>query len=412
MLRAMSQFKFFDFEAKVYTVAEINRYVRERLESDYRLGDLWVGGEVSNLSRPASGHMYFTLRGEEAALRCVMWRPDVAKLEVDIQDGDGVEVHGHISVYEAGGLYQLYADRIRPRGEGVLFQQFLRLKERLEAEGLFAPERKRALPAWPRRIGVVTSSTAAALRDVIHVLARRYPLVELVLSPAPVQGETAPAAIVQALEAVNAHTHPDLVLLVRGGGSMEDLWAFNDERVVRAIAHSQAPVVVGVGHETDLILADFAADVRAPTPTAAAEVAVPDRLEMGVDLAEQKARLVRTFADQIRALRRGLEMLTRALFAASPRAQLAQARQQVDELVARATRAVIHDLDLRRASVQGLRETLRVVGPESVLSRGYALVMRAEDQSLVRSVKQVRRGDGLRIRVRDGDFPARVEERS
>jgi exodeoxyribonuclease VII large subunit len=408
MLRDVSQYSFLHLEPLIWSVSDLNRHMRVLVESDYRLQDIWVSGEISNLSRPASGHMYFTLKDESASLRCVMWRPDVARLTRSLRDGEAVEVHGRISVYEAGGLYQLYADQIRPSGMGMLFQEFLRRKELLEREGLFAPERKRPLPPWPRRIGVVTSPSAAALRDVVNVLRRRFPLVELILVPTPVQGEEAPDKIVEALETMNQVVKPDVILVVRGGGSMEDLWAFNDVSVVRAIAMSEIPVVSGIGHETDIILADFAADVRAPTPSAAAEIATPDREELLDQLLEMKLRMERLFAEQLRGLRWELEDLKSALIHVSPRALLLNAQQQVDDLTFRLSEAVRHQLALRRASIEGITQTLRVVDPSAVLNRGFALVSREDDGSLVRSVLQVEGGDRVRVQVSDGVFGAEV----
>jgi exodeoxyribonuclease VII large subunit len=227
----MLQPALFSQEPNLWTVSKLNRHIRQLLETEYRLQDLWVEGEVSSVSRPAAGHLYFSLVDGEASLRCVMWRSDADGLQSTPESGDSVEVHGHVSVYEAGGQYQLYVDDIRPAGEGALYREFLRLREKLEKDGLFDPEKKRPLPKWPHRIGVVTSPSGAALQDVINVLSRRYPLIELILSGTVVQGEGAPDAIVEALDALNQTSNPDLILLVRGGGSMEDLWAFNDEGV-------------------------------------------------------------------------------------------------------------------------------------------------------------------------------------
>ncbi len=257
-----------------WTVSNLTRHLRQLLEGDPDLQGIWVEGEISNLSRPASGHIYFTLKDSAAALRCVMWKTDASRLRVNLQEGMAIEAHGSLGIYEVAGQYQLYADILRPVGEGALFQEFLRLKALLEAEGLFDPARKRAIPSSPRRIGIVTSSTGAALRDILNTLRRRMPLAEVILAPTPVQGEEAPLKIVAALRSLNRVVKPDVILLARGGGSIEDLWAFNDERVVRAISRVPgAPVITGVGHETDFTLADFAADLRAPTPTAAAELA-------------------------------------------------------------------------------------------------------------------------------------------
>ena len=309
------------------------------------------------------------------------------------------------------GQYQLYADALRPAGEGALFQEFLRLKARLEAEGLFAPERKRPLPAWPARIGVVTSPTGAALQDVLNVLRRRFPLAGVVLAPTPVQGAEAPAGIVAALRAVNRYSHPDVILLVRGGGSLEDLAAFNDEAVARAIVASKAPVVSGVGHETDFTIADFAADVRAPTPSAAAEIVTPDRAELKQTVEGARRLLADSFADLVHRSRWSLADRGAALRLASPRSRVANARQRVDDMVRRSVTLLRHDLELRRAAISGLVGALKAVDPLAVLDRGYAVVRRADDGSLVRSVRQVRAGDGLQVRVSDGTFPAEAKPR-
>ena len=268
------------FQIPTWSVTELTRYLRDLLESDENLQDLWVEGEVSNLSQPSSGHLYFTIKDSSSALRCVMWRNAVTRQAFLPRDGDAIEVHGNISLYEASGYYQLYADLIRPAGEGALYQEFLRLKAQLESEGLFDPLRKKPIPAWPRIIGIVTSPTGAALRDMLRTIKRRYPPVEIILAPTAVQGEEAPAGILTAIDSLNRVVKPDVILLARGGGSIEDLRAFNDESIARAIVDSQAPVITGVGHETDFTIADFAADLRAATPTAAAELATPDQADL------------------------------------------------------------------------------------------------------------------------------------
>lgn len=408
MLRQVDQLPILGLDSQIWTPRKLNRHIRQLLESDYRLSDLWVAGEVSNLSQPASGHLYFSLTDAEASLRCVMWRSQVEALGKLPQDGEAVEVHGLISVYEAGGQYQLYADDLRLAGEGALYREFLRRKERLEREGLFDEARKRALPEWPKRIGVVTSATGAALQDVLNVLGRRYPLPQLILAPTPVQGEAAPGRIAEALAALNRLIRPDVILLVRGGGSMEDLWAFNTEEVVRAVVASEAPVVTGIGHETDIILADYAADRRAPTPSAAAELATPDREELALELDELQMALVRGWEQRRQSLRAALHERSIALRALSPQARVASARQQVDELLYRATSRLRHDLGLRRAAVAGLSSTLRAMGPNRVLARGYAVVSRTEDGAIVRSVEQVTSGAELSVRVSDGVFGARA----
>ncbi|MEE9216625.1 MAG: exodeoxyribonuclease VII large subunit [Anaerolineales bacterium] len=406
----MSQLSILGFQSTIWSPIELNRHIRQLVESDYRMGDLWLAGEVTNLSQPASGHLYFTIRDAEAAVRCVMWKQDAVALLRLPENGEAIETHGNISVYEAGGQYQLYVDEIRFSGEGELYQQYLLLKERLEAEGLFAAERKRALPRWPRRIGIVTSSSGAALRDVLNVLRRRYPLVEAIVSPTPVQGEAAPERIVEAMQAV-AEYEPDVLLLVRGGGSVEDLWAFNDERVVRAVVASEAPVVTGIGHETDVLLADFAADIRAPTPSAAAEIATPDSDELKIEVSEMRIGLARAWTGYQQRLQTALQVQRAALELVSPQARVDNARQRVDEFLHRATSAIRHEIALQTAAVGGLIQTLQAVGPDTVLARGYAVVRNSGDGSIVKSVSQVSAGDELQVRVSDGDFGAQATGR-
>ncbi len=375
------------------------------------LQDVWVQGEVSNFSRPASGHLYFTLKDSGAALRCVMWRNEARQLRLALQDGLAVEAHGAVSIYEAGGQYQLYVDQVRAVGEGALYQEFLRLKALLEAEGLFEAERKRPLPALPRRIGIVTSPTGAALRDMLNVLRRRLPLVEVVLAPAPVQGAEAPAALRQALVDLNRLAQPDVILLGRGGGSIEDLWAFNDEDLVRAVAASQAPVISGVGHETDFTLVDFAADLRAPTPTAAAELATPtSRADLAAGLAGLASRLGMALSAQTAAGRRQVETLEARLRFSSPLRRLQSDRQQLDESARRAQSALLHRLELSRERLYGSEQRLLALNPLSVLERGFAVVTRAADGSLVRRAAQVQEGEALRVRLADGEFGVEVKE--
>jgi exodeoxyribonuclease VII large subunit len=404
----VTQLSFSGYAPRTWTIGDLVRYLRQMVEADFRLQDLWVTGEVSNLSRPASGHLYFTLKDADASLRCVVWRSDAVRQRYLPRDGETIEAHGHLGVYETAGQVQLYADVLRPTGEGELYQAFLRLKARLEAEGLFDPTRKRPLPVWPKRIGIATSPAAAALRDVLNVLRRRFPLAGVILAPTPVQGQEAPAGIVAALQALNDHAEPDVILLVRGGGSLEDLAAFNSEEVARAVAASQAPIVSGIGHETDITIADFVADLRAPTPSAAAELATPDRLELAETIIGARLQTRRLFEQSLYVRRDGLRRARIGLAAGAPRARLANARQRVDELQLRALRGLRSHLALRSASVGGLAQTLRAVGPPAVLARGYAVVQQAATGAIVRSAGQVRPGQALDIRVGDGTFPATV----
>jgi exodeoxyribonuclease VII large subunit len=393
-----------------FTVSQLTGYIRRLFDEDAVLRDVWVEGEVSTFTRAASGHCYFTLKDAGAEIRCVMWR-DVANAQHRLpQHGDQVLVHGSVSVYEARGAYQLYVDLIRPAGIGDLYRQFELLKARLEAEGLFDVARKRSLPAWPRRVGLVTSPTAAALRDILNVLNRRYPLIEVLLSPTLVQGSEAPAQIVAAVEALSARDDVDLVIVARGGGSLEDLWAFNDERVARAIVACRHPVISGVGHETDFTIADLSADLRAPTPSAAAELAVPDRVELAAAAAGLAARLNEVMQGRIEERRVALAGQRRALRHLSPQARLREARQRVDDLMAAAASGVRHGLALRRERLAGLATHLGSLSPLATLARGYAIVRQDETGVLVNSVTRVSPGDHLSVRVVDGAFGATVKE--
>ncbi len=391
-----------------WSVTDLTRYLRELLESDELLQDVWVKGEVSNFSRPASGHIYFTLKDSSASLRCVMWRNAVIRQNFTPRDGDAIEVHGAISIYEVGGQYQLYADIFRPAGEGALYQEFLRLKAKLEAEGLFAPERKRPIPPKPKRIGIVTSPTGAALQDMLNTLLRRYPLAEVVLAPTPVQGDEAPAGIITAIQNVAKIAQPDVIILARGGGSIEDLWAFNDERVARAIAASPIPIITGVGHETDFTIADFVADLRAPTPTAAAELATPNQADLRLDISELNDRLNRLLLSFTSELRWTFRELQNQLEKNSPLNQIQSNNQRVDELDHRLAASTSHLLQLARIHLAGLMQHTAALNPVAVLARGYAIVTN-EAGDTISKVGQVSRGDGLNVQVSDGDFDVHVD---
>ncbi len=396
------------FASVQWTVSGLTKHIREALESDLELQDVWVEGEISNLSRPSSGHIYFTLKDAAASLRCVMWRTTAARLAVALEEGTAAVVHGKIGVYETGGQYQLYADQIRPAGEGALYQEFLRLKAALESEGLFAPERKKPIPQLPQRIGVVTSASGAALRDVLNTLKRRLPIAEAILATSAVQGDEAPPQLVQAIAALNGlRPPPDVILVVRGGGSIEDLWSFNDERVVRSVAGSAVPIISGVGHETDFTLTDFAADLRAPTPTAAAELATPiSALDLLSEVQTVKVRMGESVLALLGEYRNGILAATQDLRFHSPIRRIETGRQQLDDLAHRVSAGQAHILALAATELQGLDRRLTALSPLQVLGRGYAVVTRQADGQIVRKVADAR--DAIRVRVSDGEFGARV----
>jgi exodeoxyribonuclease VII large subunit len=387
---------------QTYTVSKLTFHIRKLLEEDEVLQDVWVQGEISNLSRPASGHVYFTLKDANASLKCVMWKTSAARLNLSLRDGMEVEVHGKIGIYEPQGQYQLYADQVRPVGEGALYQEFLRLKSMLEAEGLFDPERKRPIPEFPQRIGIVTSATGAALRDMLNTLQRRLPLVEVILAPSPVQGTEAPPALVKAIQSLNLQS-PDVIIIARGGGSIEDLWAFNDERVVRAVAASDVPVICGVGHETDFTLCDFAADLRAPTPTAAAELATQITIQdLTATVSSLQSLILTHTLNTINSKQSSFSSLIAQLRYMSPARRIQSETQRVDDLSRHAYSSLVHQVQLQSTHIKGMKRRLEALSPLAVLARGYAVVTRKDDGGIVSRVAQA--SDVMKVRVSDGEF--------
>ena len=400
----------FDFlQPIVFTVTALNAYLRELLETDEVLQDLWVRGEISNLSQPRSGHLYFTLKDSEASMRCVMWKPSVLRLRFAPADGMLVEAHGALSVYPAQGQVQLYVDILRPAGEGALYQEFLRLRARLEVEGLFDPAHKRPLPRLPKHIGVITSATGAALHDILQTLNRRLPTLRVTVAPTPVQGVEAPAGIIAALARLNALPDLDLIILARGGGSIEDLWAFNDENVARAIYSSRVPVISGVGHETDFTIADFVADLRAPTPTGAAELATPITRE------ELRAALQGAYAQLTELINRQLENLNQALLLAeselrrnSPLQRILNNIQRLDEHQDRLERAIRQQLQHKQNFLANAHDRLAPLDPQAVLRRGYAIITDQATGEIISHTRQAVPWQPVWLRVQDGRIPAQI----
>lgn len=391
--------------AGVVTVTQLLRNVRDTLERRFPL--MWVRGELSNLSRAPSGHCYFTLKDDGAQVDCVMFRSRFALLEREPRNGDQVEVRALATLYEPRGRFQLTVEAMRQAGMGPLFERFLRLKSRLEREGLFDATAKRPLPAHPRAIGVITSLHAAALRDVLTTLERRNPSVPVIVYPVPVQGEGAAERIATMIAKAGARAECDVLLLVRGGGSLEDLWQFNEEVVARALRASPIPVVVGVGHETDFTIADFAADRRAPTPTAAAELASPSRAELAASLAQ----CVRTLS---REMRRRLEYASQAVDGYArrlvhPAERLRAGRQLLEQLSARLGFAFLHRLHGCEAKLARLSAGLAGLDPAAVLSRGYSLTY-TRSGALLRDPAQVRTSERLRTRLAHGEVHSEVTD--
>ena len=398
-------------ESDTWSVSELSVYLRELFEIDFRLQDIDVSGEISNFTRARSGHVYFTLKDEQAQLRCVMWRSSAERLQIWPEDGDAVIVHGRISVYEAGGVYQLYADSLTPAGRGELAQSFERLKNQLAAEGLFDEVHKKPIPRYPNKIGIVTSADAAALRDIINVLKRRWPAVAVLVAPTLVQGADAPAQIVAALRWLDGRNDIDTIIIARGGGSIEDLWAFNDESVARTVFAGQLPIISGVGHETDFTITDFVADLRAPTPSAAAELAVPDQFEVMGQFEYYKSAITGLAETHIGDRRMLLAGLFRTLKQLSPGKTIDTNRQKIDWLSLRLDAIMQSGLEARRTRLTVAMTALEAVGPLATLARGYAIVHKKDGQ-IVRSKEDVASGDSLDITVSDGTFSARVDERT
>lgn len=393
----------------VLTVRELTQRVASLLAADELLSDLWVQGEVSNVRLPSSGHLYFSLKDDSTQLRCVLFRSQLRVQSFLPEQGQTINAHGRVSVYEREGVYQLIADSIQPVGLGAWELEFRRVQEKLAGEGLF--DRKRPLPRFPRVIGVVTSPAGAALQDIQRVLAERYPLVELVVIPTLVQGDGAPRQIVAALETAGRLTELDVLLVARGGGAVEDLWAFNDERVARAIFASRVPVVTGIGHETDETIADLVADLRAPTPSAAAMAVTPDReecLRQVVYLSQQAAGVVQ---QRLAERWQGLHWLRSHARQHAPTALLVAARQALARRRGRAGDLVRHALSLWRKDVERERARAGALDPAAVLARGFSLCWHVVRGHHVRSVAEVARGDRLEIQVADGAFPSRALER-
>jgi exodeoxyribonuclease VII large subunit len=429
------------FALRILGVSEVTRAVRDAVRADPALRDVWVEGEVGRVTVSSAGHCYFTLKDERSQLACVFFRDDRLASPFEARTGLRVVVHGRVDIFEAQGVFQLYVSAIQPAGFGDLALRFEALKARLAAEGLFETARKRTLPHRPAVIGVATSATGAVWRDICQIVGRRWPLARLVLAPCQVQGDGAAASVAAALdrlarwgEQCRAEGRPEdapaVVILARGGGSLEDLWPFNDERVVRAVAAHPVPVVCGVGHEVDVTLADFAADVRAPTPSAAAELVVPDRAEVAAGIAELAQRGRARAAAGLLAARNEVAAEGRALDRLRPASQLAGARERAGYILDRATRSVQEGLARRRVAEAGLSARLGPIvdarlaaarvalersgaalvalGPQATLDRGYAIVRRA-DGAVIRDPGEAPPGELLAITVARGELAARVE---
>ena len=388
------------------TVGELNRYVKMLMDNDALLSAVSVRGEISNLKYHSSGHLYFTLKDGEAEISAVMFRSAAMNLKMVARDGMQVIAFGRVSVYEKGGKCQLYVSAMLDNGIGALQLEYERLKKQLEAEGLFDNDKKRPLPKFPKCIGIITSPTGAAVRDMINVTGRRWPSAKILLYPALVQGEQAPASLCAGLDILNATEECDVIIIGRGGGSIEDLWAFNDERVVRRVAASEAPIISAVGHETDFTLCDFAADLRAPTPSAAAELAVPDRDEMRIRLDELLGRIENASMRIVNFKREKFSSVAKRLELLSPSGRLAVEKKDLERVKVKLNQGIERIVQKRREALSVYSAKLVAINPLAVLSRGYSYTQREE--TVISSVNQIKSGDVVNIRFADGSASAEI----
>jgi exodeoxyribonuclease VII large subunit len=440
-------------QSRIYSIKEINKYIRMKLESDGLLSDVWLRGEISNFTHHSSGHMYFTLKDSDSRLKCIMFASHNQKLPFIPREGAKVMARGNVSVYERDGNYQFYVTLMQPDGIGSLYLAFEQLKQKLEREGLFEPGRKKQIPKFPKAIGIITSPTGAAVRDVLITLQRRYPQVPVTVFPVLVQGPQAATAIVRAIETMNRLAEVDVLIVGRGGGSLEELWAFNEEVVARSIAASLIPVISAVGHETDYTIADFVADLRAATPTAAAELAVPHILELEQQIGRFRQRLEQSLKSQLQDRKERLHRVRRSPFFLHPRRYLLEQAERLDRLTERLGSRFSRQTERRRERLLRLRTALsgahpgsqlqfaakrwrtsgrqlelamqglvkqhriRLAGtirqldalsPLKVMSRGYGLVYDENEQRLIKSVADVQPGDLIKVKLADGQLDCQV----
>ncbi|MBH5318059.1 exodeoxyribonuclease VII large subunit [Paenibacillus sp. GSMTC-2017] len=439
---------------KVYSIKELNKYIRMKLETDLVLGDVWLRGEISNFTHHSSGHMYFTLKDSDSKLKCVMFASHNTRLPFIPREGTKVIARGNISVFERDGNYQFYVMAMQPDGIGSLYLAYEQLKSKLAQEGLFDSSRKRALPSFPKSIGVITSPTGAAVRDIITTLQRRYPLIPVYIYPVQVQGKQAAPTIVNAIEAMNRFGECDVLIVGRGGGSLEELWAFNEEVVARAIAKSVIPIISAVGHETDFTISDFVADLRAATPTAAAELAVPHVAELAQGKNRLEQRLISALRLSVRVDKERLQRVRRSPFFLYPRRYLLDQAQRLDRLkeqlhertsrltmkehsklaklqsqlaahhpgerviyAAKRLSGATHQLEIASAALvksgklrlqSGIKQ-LDALSPLKVMARGYSLVYDENKKRLIKSIQDVTVGDDVQVKLADGSITCRVE---
>ncbi|MDR1002229.1 MAG: exodeoxyribonuclease VII large subunit [Oscillospiraceae bacterium] len=389
------------------SVTQLNNYIKQLMDGDSLLSDVAVSGEISNFKRHTSGHMYFSLKEENSTLSAAMFKYQNRSLKFAPKDGMKVVAYGKVSVYPQSGQYQIIVSSLEPDGMGALYEAFEKLKLKLSREGLFSKERKKALPKFPKRVGVVTSKTGAAVRDIVSIIKRRYPIAEIVLVPVLVQGVDAPSEIAAAIRLLGEKNACDVMIVGRGGGSIEDLWGFNDEAVARAIADSRIPVISAVGHETDFTIADFAADVRAATPSAAAELAVPDSRELLAAVKTCKARMDNASSAMLSKRRTQLAALLSRPCLRNPMNVVELKYQRLDGITARIVSSYGALLLRRRERLSSVAAKLTALNPMSILSRGYSIAYK--DETPLKSTRDVSIGDKIRVHLQHGDINCSVD---
>ena len=397
-------------QVPVYSVTQVNQYIKSVMDRDELLAALFVRGEISNYKRYPSGHHYFSLKDATGAIRCVMFRTEAGRLKFQPENGMKVVALGRISVFPRDGQYQLYCNELIPEGAGDLHVAFEQQKERLYQEGLFDPEKKKPLPKFPMKIALITSPAGAAVRDMLRILKARFPVADVVIVPVRVQGEEAAGEIAGAIDLANALGLADLIITGRGGGSMEDLWAFNEEIVARAIFRSHIPVISAVGHEPDVTIADFVADLRAATPSNGAELAVPDRADLKRQLAGMEQRMEKELLGQIQSAREALARIGKSRMLTDPRAGLLDRRMLLDRQGERLAREMKLTLERSRVRLSHGAGRLHALSPLAVLGRGYAIPW-DEKGNVVRSVEETKPGQRIGIQLADGQLTCRVEEK-
>lgn len=396
------------FERHIYEVSELTREIKSLLESGFP--DVWVRGEVSNLRTSILGHTYFTLKDQESQINVVLFKSYASQIDFDLKDGMGLLVYGSVSVYEKRGEYQLKAFWARPFGIGMITVALEQLKMKLAQEGLFDPSRKRKLPAFPRRIGVVTSPTGAAIRDIITVSSRRFPGVRILLAPVLVQGEEAPPLIIKAIEDLNRVEDVDVIIVARGGGSAEDLWAFNDERVARAVASSRVPVISAVGHEIDVTIVDLVADLRAATPSQAAEIATASISELSGKISELRTRMKAVISDLLSSYKLRLTSISSSRAMTRPKEILNEYKQRIDDILEGMRGSMRDIIEVRRRELAEISGKLNALNPSLVLSRGYSITT-FPDGRIITDHSQVSKGDEIHIRLKKGKLICEVKEK-